>query len=93
MKGPFRKKFNEKVDKYKNDPKNPNQDLIKKIYNYTRFCWCKFLIYNGKNSPITISEDMVSHKLGEFAPARTFDLHQQIKKQSQQKRLLKNRNE
>ncbi len=35
-----------------------------------------FLVYNGKKFiPITISEDMVGHKLGEFAPTRTFFGH------------------
>jgi small subunit ribosomal protein S19 len=35
-----------------------------------------FLIYNGKKFiPITISEDMVGHKLGEFSPTRTFFGH------------------
>ena len=33
-------------------------------------------INNGKKFiPITISEDMVGHKLGEFAPTRTFFGH------------------
>ena len=35
-----------------------------------------FLIHNGKSFiPITISEEMVGHKLGEFAPTRTFKGH------------------
>ena len=35
-----------------------------------------FLIYNGKKFiPITVSEDMVGHKLGEFAPTRSFFGH------------------
>ena len=35
-----------------------------------------FLIHNGKSFiPITVSEDMVGHKLGEFAPTRTFKGH------------------
>ena len=35
-----------------------------------------FLIYNGRKFiPLTISEDMVGHKLGEFAPTRTFAGH------------------
>ena len=35
-----------------------------------------FLIHNGKAFiPITISEEMVGHKLGEFAPTRTFKGH------------------
>ena len=35
-----------------------------------------FLIHNGKSFiPITISEEMVGHKLGEFAPTRIFRGH------------------
>jgi len=35
-----------------------------------------YKIYNGKKFiPITVSEDMVGHKLGEFAPTRTFFGH------------------
>ena len=35
-----------------------------------------FMIHNGKSFiPITISEEMVGHKLGEFAPTRTFFGH------------------
>ena len=35
-----------------------------------------FLIYNGKKFiPITVSEDMVGHKFGEFAPTRQFIGH------------------
>ena len=34
------------------------------------------MIYNGRKFiPLTISEDMVGHKLGEFAPTRTFVGH------------------
>ncbi len=33
-------------------------------------------VYNGKTHvPVYISEDMVGHKLGEFAPTRTFRGH------------------
>ena len=40
------------------------------------FVGVSFLIYNGKKFiPITVSEDMVGHKLGEFAPTRTFFGH------------------
>ena len=35
-----------------------------------------FLIYNGKKFiPLTVSEDMVGHKFGEFAPTRQFFGH------------------
>ena len=34
------------------------------------------MIHNGKAFiPITISEEMVGHKLGEFAPTRSFKGH------------------
>ena len=40
------------------------------------FVGFSFLIYNGRKFiPLTISEDMVGHKLGEFAPTRTFVGH------------------
>ena len=40
------------------------------------FVGLSFLIHNGKSFiPITISEEMVGHKLGEFAPTRTFKGH------------------
>ena len=33
-------------------------------------------VYDGrKHVPVYVSEDMVSHKLGEFAPTRTFKGH------------------
>ena len=35
-----------------------------------------FLIHNGKSFiPITVSEEMVGHKLGEFSPTRKFSGH------------------
>ena len=38
-------------------------------------------VYNGhKFIPVSVSEDMVGHKLGEFAPTRTFPGHAADKK-------------
>ncbi|MDQ0209272.1 30S ribosomal protein S19 [Alkalicoccobacillus murimartini] len=35
-----------------------------------------FAIYDGrKHVPVYVSEDMVGHKLGEFAPSRTYKGH------------------
>ena len=35
-----------------------------------------FLVHNGKNfMQVYVTEDMVGHKLGEFAPTRTFRGH------------------
>ena len=39
-----------------------------------------FLVHNGKEfMGVFITEDMVGHKLGEFAPTRTFHGHSQKK--------------
>jgi len=35
-----------------------------------------FLVHNGKKFiPILVTENMVGHKLGEFAPTRHFSMH------------------
>ena len=40
-----------------------------------------FSVYNGhKFIPVAVNEDMVGHKLGEFAPTRTFPGHAADKK-------------
>ena len=40
------------------------------------FVGLKFQVYNGKDYlEVDITEDMVGHKLGEFAPTRTFRGH------------------
>jgi len=40
-----------------------------------------FAVHDGrKHVPVYITEDMVGHKLGEFAPTRTFHGHSGIKK-------------
>ncbi len=40
------------------------------------FVGLTFGVHNGhKHVPVTITEDMVGHKLGEFSPTRTFQGH------------------
>jgi|TARA_B110000037_G_C17015008_1_gene462894 small subunit ribosomal protein S19 len=40
-----------------------------------------FLVHNGrKHIPVYVTEDMVGHKLGEFAPTRTYRGHAADKK-------------
>ena len=65
-KGPFvEESLIKKVEKEKNNP-----TIL------PDFVGISFLIYNGKKFiPITISEDMVGHKFGEFAPTRQFAGH------------------
>ena len=77
-KGPFvEESLIKKVDKQKNDPsKKPIKTWSRKSTIIPDFVGVSFLIYNGKKFIlITISEDMVGHKLGEFAPSRTFFGH------------------
>ena len=46
-----------------------------------QFVGLTFSVYNGhKFIPVSVSEDMVGHKLGEFAPTRTFPGHAADKK-------------
>ena len=41
-----------------------------------QFVGLTFQVHNGnKFIPVMVSEDMVGHKLGEFAPTRTFHSH------------------
>ena len=46
-----------------------------------QFVGLTFQVHNGnKFIPVLVSEDMVGHKLGEFAPTRTFPGHASDKK-------------
>ena len=77
-KGPFvEESLIEKVEKQKNATnKKPIKTWSRKSTIIPDFVGTSFLIYNGKKFiPITISEDMVGHKLGEFAPTRQFHGH------------------
>ena len=43
---------------------------------YPAFVGHTFAVYDGrKHIPVYVTEDMVGHKLGEFAPTRTFKGH------------------
>ena len=77
-KGPFvDPSLIKKVEKLKSDSiKKPIKTWSRKSTILPDFVGVSFLIYNGKKFiPITISEDMVGHKLGEFAPTRQFFGH------------------
>ena len=77
-KGPFvEESLIKKVDKQKNETnRKPIKTWSRKSTIIPDFVGVSFLIYNGKKFiPITVSEDMVGHKLGEFAPTRQFSGH------------------
>ena len=82
-KGPFvEESLIKKVEKVKNDPnRKPIKTWSRKSTIIPDFVGFSFLIYNGKKFiPITVSEDMVGHKFGEFAPTRTYYGHAADKK-------------
>ena len=77
-KGPFvEESLIKKVEKQKNETnRRPIKTWSRRSTIIPDFVGFSFLIYNGKKFiPLTISEDMVGHKLGEFAPTRTFTGH------------------
>ena len=45
------------------------------------FVGMTFMVYNGKKHiPVTVREEMVGHKFGEFSPTRVFNGHSGDKK-------------
>ena len=77
-KGPFvEESLIKKVESQKNQTnKKPIETWSRKSTIIPDFVGIGFLIYNGKKFiPITVSEDMVGHKFGEFAPTRQFYGH------------------
>ena len=77
-KGPFvHPSLLKKVDRLKDQSKRtPIKTWSRNSTIIPEFVGHSFLIHNGKNFiPITISEEMVGHKLGEFSPTRKFSGH------------------
>lgn len=53
---------------------------------FPEFVGHTFAVYDGrKHVPVYVSEDMVGHKLGEFAPTRTFKGHVDNDKKSKKR--------
>ena len=75
-----------KVEKQKNDTsRKPIKTWSRKSTIIPDFVGSSLLIYNGKKFiSITISEDMVGHKLGEFSPTRQFSGHTPADKKAKQ---------
>ena len=77
-KGPFvHPSLLKKIDKIKSgETKKPIKTWSRHSTIIPDFVGHSFMIHNGKSFiPITISEEMVGHKLGEFAATRTFRGH------------------
>ena len=86
-KGPFvESSLLKKIEKQKNDTsRKPIKTWSRKSTIIPDFVGVTFLIHNGKKFiSITISEDMVGHKLGEFSPTRQFSGHTPADKKAKQ---------
>ena len=86
-KGPFvDPSLTKKVDKLKGQSNTtPIKTWSRKSTIIPEFIGLSFLIHNGKKFiPIKISEEMVGHKLGEFAPTRQFHGHTPADKKAAQ---------
>ena len=86
-KGPFvEPSLLKKIEKQKKDTsRKPIKTWSRKSTIIPEFVGISFLIHNGKKFiPITVSEDMVGHKLGEFAPTRQFSGHTPADKKAKQ---------
>ena len=86
-KGPFvHPSLIKKVDKLKGQTgRKPIKTWSRNSTVIPEFVGHSFLIHNGKTFiPITISEEMVGHKLGEFSPTRKFIAHTSADKKAAQ---------
>ena len=77
-KGPF---VDEKLLKKIIDMNNAGEKIVVKTWSrastiFPDFVGHTFAVHDGrKHVPVYVTEDMVGHKLGEFAPTRTFKGH------------------
>ena len=61
--------------------KSPIKTWSRRSTILPQFVGLTFSVYNGqKFVPVSVNEDMVGHKLGEFAPTRSFPGHAADKK-------------
>lgn len=79
-KGPFVEEYLiKKIEKMKGD-KKPIKTWSRRSTVIPEFVGYTFLVHNGnKFIPVFVTENMVGHKLGEFAPSRTFRKHGGVK--------------
>ncbi|MBI4035518.1 30S ribosomal protein S19 [Candidatus Daviesbacteria bacterium] len=84
-KGPFiDEKLMKKVQAQKaSGPKNPIKTWARKSQIPPEFVGHTFLVHQGKNFvTVYVSESMVGHRLGEFAPTRIFRGHGKVTEKS-----------
>lgn len=87
-KGPFiDEKLMKKVQAQKSGAaKNPIKTWARRSQIPPEFVGHTFLVHQGKNFvTVFVSESMVGHRLGEFAPTRTFRGHGKVTEKSTSK--------
>ena len=87
-KGPFSDyHLIEKIQKQnKNNEKKVIQTWSRRSTVFPEFVGHTIAVYNGREHvPVYITEDMVGHKLGEFAPTRTYRGHDKADKKAAKK--------
>ena len=76
------------INKSKKKKKKTNKKEVIKTWSrrstiFPSFIEHTFAVYNGREHiPVYVTEDMVGHKLGEFAPTRTYRGHDADDKKS-----------
>ncbi|GED32973.1 MULTISPECIES: 30S ribosomal protein S19 [Brevibacillus] len=87
-KGPF---VDDHLMKKVDEQNEKNEKRVIKTWSrrstiFPQFVGHTFAVYDGrKHVPVYVSEDMVGHKLGEFAPTRTFKGHVDNDKKSKKR--------
>ena len=77
-KGPyvFDRLMNKVIEMNKNGKKEVVKTWSRRSTIFPEFIGHTFAVHNGKEFiPVYVTEDMVGHKLGEFAPTRKFTGH------------------
>ena len=77
-KGPyvFDRLMNKVIEMNKNGKKEVVKTWSRRSTIFPEFIGHTFAVHNGKEFiPVYVTEDMVGHKLGEFAPTRKFGGH------------------
>lgn len=76
-KGPYAEEsLLRKIKRMRKETKKPIRTWSRRSMIIPDFVGYTFAIHNGKDfQPVFITEEMVGHKLGEFAPTRKFTHH------------------
>ena len=81
-KGPFvEASLLKKIEKMTGQVKRAIKTWSRRSTIVPEFVGHTFAVHNGRKFiPVFVTENMVDHKLGEFAPTRTFNAHPGLKK-------------